>query len=134
MNVSAIASLLFSLETFVLDSYRLIFIHVVASSFYITPISSKVLGCDFCTTSSENANQCASAIKVEIVPLLELELPTNHVLSKSRGCRLVGSVEPLGVLLAKLDEQMIGDKWLLLPFSAQSRTIGSSASPRDWTL
>ena len=37
----------------------------------------------------------------------------------------MGSVEPLPVLLAKLGEQMMGDKRLLLPFSAQSRIIGS---------
>ena len=32
----------------------------------------------------------------------------------------MGSVEPLAVLPAKLDEQMMGDKRLLLPFSAQT--------------
>ena len=42
-----------------------------------------------------------------------------------RGCRLVGSVEPLPVLLAKVGEQMMGDKRLWLPFSTQIRIIGS---------
>ena len=43
--------------SFALDSYRLIFIHVVASSFLITSISWKMLGCDFRTaSSSRNAN------------------------------------------------------------------------------
>ena len=37
----------------------------------------------------------------------------------------MGSVEPLPVLLAKVDEQIMGDKRLLLPFSAQIRIIGS---------
>ena len=36
----------------------------------------------------------------------------------------MGSVEPLPVLLAKVDKQM-GDKRLLLPFPAQTRIIGS---------
>ena len=38
---------------------------------------------------------------------------------QAKDCQLVVSVEPLAVLLAKLGKQMMGDKRLLLPFSAQ---------------
>ena len=37
----------------------------------------------------------------------------------------MGSVEPLPVLQAKVGEQMMGEKRLLLPFSTQIRIIGS---------
>ena len=56
-------------------------------------------------------------LSIEIGPLLELELPIRLT---RQGCRLVGSVEPLAVLLAKLGKQMMGDNRLLPPFSVQT--------------
>ena len=66
-------------RSFAPDLYRLIFVHVVASSFLITLISSKMLVCGFHTAFFKQECQpstCVSAVEVEIVPLLELELPT----------------------------------------------------------
>ena len=76
-------------------------------------------------SSNENAN-LQHAIKVEIVPLLELELNTDPCAVE------VNSVEPLAVLLAKLGEQMMGgqkaiaaifcttqDHWIYMHLQAQ---------------
>ena len=90
--------------SFAPESYRLIFICVVASSFLITSISSKMLRCDFPTTSSENANLqrvywCVSH-RSPNSSIVGTE--TTHWLiccwSTQQDCQLVGSMEPLALL------------------------------------
>ena len=83
-----------------------------------------MLGCDFHTAFFKlecQPSTCASAVNIKIVSLLELELPTQELTDTCavkvlKAVDLWDLVEPLPVLLAKLGEQMIGDKRLFCHF------------------